>query len=120
MPPDGAARREAIRASVLSRGTGTPPTRKERDTVIEACVRPALPLPRAVPPTGTPTPRHEALIDLDELRRRLGGIGITLARRVLEELPVIRLGDRVLIREASLDEYIRALDARARQQAAVP
>ena len=115
---DGVARREAIRAAVMSPGAELQRW-TAREGHAEPSLRPPTPPPVPLPQLGTPPPRHERLIDLDELRQRLGGIGITLARRVLEELPVIRLGDRVLVREATLDEDLRTHAALARHQAAV-
>jgi hypothetical protein len=122
----GPARREAIRAAVLRPGAGGPTARSHPT---------APPLPtarrrRTGQPDDNASPgivasrpagaRHERLIDLEEVRDRLGGIGSTLARRVLDDLPVIRLGDRVLVREFSLDEYICELDAQARRQRCTP
>jgi len=116
LPVDGAARRDAIRAAVLSPGGELRPRTGTPDLVER--LQPSPPRRQPVPVSAGMAPQpSERLLDLDELRRRLGGLGLTLAKRVLNELPVIRLGDRVLIREASLDEYIRALDALARQEA---
>lgn len=112
---ESAPRREAIRSAVFQPRLGGASSTK-RSAGREAS--PPEPVRRAdtVASSAMGGVRHEALIELGEVRRRLGGIGSTLARRVLEDLPVIHLGDRVLIRERSLDEYIRQLDAEARQR----
>jgi hypothetical protein len=86
--------------------------------------RPAAGTARDFVPTrhvGTPandmrvaTSRPERLLNVGEVRERLGGIGITLARRVLQDLPTVHIGDRVFVREATLDSFIVALEDEAR------